>query len=72
MKKIIGILIIAVSFASCKPKQAAISEQPVVTGEAAKSAGEVIAGHNSIPKDFKTLYINHKRTLRYLYYKVII
>ncbi len=57
MKKILGILIIAVLFASCKPKQAAITEQPVVTGEAAKSAGEVITGHYRIPKDFNTLYI---------------
>jgi hypothetical protein len=56
MKKSISILIIALAFASCKPKQAVVSEQVVVAGEA-KSAKEVVAGHNAIPKDFKTLYI---------------
>jgi len=56
MKKSISILIIAVAFASCKPKQAVVSEQAVTVGEA-KSAKEVIAGHKAVPKDFKTLYI---------------
>ena len=56
MKKSVSILIIAVAFASCKPKQAVVSEEVVLAGEA-KSAKEVIAGHNAIPKDFKTLYI---------------
>ncbi|AWH84484.1 DUF4292 domain-containing protein [Flavobacterium album] len=56
MRKSIGILIMALAFASCKTKQAVVPEQ-AVTAETARSAKEVIDGHNRIPKDFQTLYI---------------
>ncbi|WP_294821367.1 DUF4292 domain-containing protein [uncultured Flavobacterium sp.] len=56
MKRTVSIVIIALAFASCKPKQAVVSEQ-AVTGAGAKSAREVIAGHIAVPKEFETLYI---------------
>ncbi len=56
MKKIIIIAAVLLSLMSCRTKQAVVSEQAVTLGEA-KSAKEVIAGHNAIPKEFKTLYI---------------
>lgn len=55
MKKSIAILLIALSFASCKTAQKAV----VAEGSAAEEKGvkEVIDGHYANPKDFTTLLI---------------
>ena len=55
MKKSIAILLIALSFASCKTAQKAV----VAEGSAAEAKGvkEVIEGHYANPKEFSTLLI---------------
>jgi hypothetical protein len=54
MRKGIALILVLLSFASCKTKQAALGEQAAIGG---KSAKEIIEGHYRNTKDFKTLYI---------------
>lgn len=60
MKKRTAIIFLLIAIVSCKTKQAVVAEQSA--GEA-KAAKEIIDGHYSNLKDFKTLYI--KGTARY-------
>ena len=55
MKKITALLLLTgVLFASCKPKQAVLSEQ---SAEEARTTVEIIKGHYANEKDFNTLFI---------------
>lgn len=54
MRKIVAVVIVMMSLASCKTKQVVVEGQ---SAEGNKAAKEIIEGHYSNFKDFKTLYI---------------
>ena len=54
MKKIIAVIATVIMFASCKTKQAVVTEQ---SADEAKAAKEIINGHNKNMPGFKTLSI---------------